>query len=332
VTGEDLLLRDRFGRVIRDLRISITDRCNLQCRYCLPERIAFTPREGILRYEEILRLVRLTAGLGVRKVRVTGGEPLLRRDVTGLLQQIHAVAGLDEVALTTNGLLLARLAPALRAAGVARLNVSLDSLRRDRFADLTGVDALPRVLDGIEAASAAGFYPLKINCVVIRGRNDDEVGDFADFARRTGHRVRFIEFMPLDSAQAWDRSRVVGLPEIVGRLAARYPLVAVPRSHASETAQRYTFADNPAEIGIIAPITTPFCGQCDRLRITADGHVRNCLFATSEPDLLGPLRSGAPDEALVAVLRCIVADKQPGHRINAPDFAPPARSMSRIGG
>ncbi|NDD29153.1 MAG: GTP 3',8-cyclase MoaA [Proteobacteria bacterium] len=324
---------DKFGRVIRDLRISITDRCNFRCTYCLPEGVTPRPHDEILSFEEITRLVTVLTSLGVEKVRVTGGEPLLRRDAPQLLGMISAVPGVRDLALTTNGWFLARHIDALKAAGIHRLNISLDSLRPDRFRRMTGVDALSRVLESLEVAVRAGFAPLKINSVVIRGENDDEVTDFADFALTTGHTMRFIEFMPLDSGRAWDRSKMVSGREIVERISARHRLVPVERRTPSETALRYRFAERPeVEIGVIAPVTQAFCGRCNRIRITADGQVRTCLFSTAEHDLKAFMRGGASDDALRQRLLSIVLRKEAGHRINESDFEQPERTMSCIGG
>lgn len=326
-------LHDTNGRVIHDLRISTTDRCNFRCTYCLPEGIVPQPHDEILTFEEIARLVRVFADLGVHKVRVTGGEPLLRRDTARLLAMIAATPGVSDLALTTNGWLLTRFVDEIKAAGVRRLNISLDSLRRDRLRQMTGVDALPRVLEGIEAATRAGFSPLKINCVVIRGENDDEVADFADFARAHGHAMRFIEFMPLDSGRAWDRAKMVPGREVLARIEERHRLVALPTRSPSETAVRYGFADGgEGEIGIIAPVTAPFCGRCNRVRVTADGHIRTCLFSTREHPLKDGMRGGWSDDELKAAIIDVVHHKEPGHRINEPDFQQPARTMSCIGG
>lgn len=326
-------LSDKYGRVIRDLRISITDRCNFRCGYCMPDGFVPKAHRDILTFEEIERLVRIFTRLGVDKVRVTGGEPLLRRGATHLVSMLARVEGVRDLAMTTNGWFLAQHARALRDGGLTRLNLSMDSLRRDRFKRMTGVDALPRVLEGIEAATAAGFSPLKINCVVMRGENDDEVADFADFARRTGHTMRFIEFMPLDSGHGWSRDKVVGGREILASIEQRHRLVPLARRTISETAMRYTFADAPGpEIGIIAPVTMPFCGQCNRVRVTADGQIRNCLFSHSEHGLLGPMRDGATDAQMMDLIASIILRKEAGHRINEPDFEQPARTMSCIGG
>ncbi|HVR44567.1 MAG TPA: GTP 3',8-cyclase MoaA [Thermoanaerobaculia bacterium] len=326
-------LRDSYGRTIGDLRISITDRCNFRCTYCIPvENIEWKRREEILRYEEILRLARIFAGFGVRKLRVTGGEPLLRPDVVSLLERLAEVEGIADLALTTNGKLLARFAPALRAAGVQRLNVSLDSLRPERFHRMTQRDSLGEVLEGIEAAVEAGFHPVKINAVVIRGVNDDEIVDFARFAAETGHAVRFIEFMPLDSGHAWSMDQVVPGKEIVATLRESMELVPLAPRSAAETATRWGFPGSGGEIGVIAPVTAPFCGNCNRIRLTADGQVRTCLFSMQEYDLKTPMREGASDAELETLLMAAVGAKEQGHRINRSDFVQPARTMSCIGG
>ena len=327
------VLQDKLGRVIRDLRISITDRCNFRCTYCLPEGVVARPHGEILTFEETARLVRLLVALGVDKVRVTGGEPLLRRNAPRLLAMIATIRGVADLALTTNGWFVPHLIDDIKASGVQRLNISIDSLRRDRFRQMTGVDALPQVLEGIEAAVRAGFSPLKLNCVVIRGENDDEVADFADFALAGGHAMRFIEFMPLDSGRTWDRAKMVPGQEVLARIAERHRLVPLPSRAAAETAARYAFAaGGEAEIGIIAPVTAPFCGRCNRVRVTADGKLRTCLFSTVEHDLMAGLRGGWSDEALTRRIIDIVHHKEPGHRINEPGFEVPSRTMSRIGG
>lgn len=327
-------LVDSYGRKIGDLRISITDRCNFRCTYCLPvENVDWKPKGEILSYEEIQRLVRIFVGLGVTKLRVTGGEPLLRPDVTVLIREIREVSGIRDLALTTNGKLLGIFAAQLRDAGVNRLNISLDSLEPAKFRLLTRRDALPEVLKAIDTAKEAGFDPVKINAVVIRGVNDDEIVSFARFARESGHRVRFIEFMPLDSGHTWSREQVVPGKEIFERINAEFPLAKVPPRDASETARRYRFEDgSPGEIGIIAPVTDPFCGNCNRLRLTADGQLRTCLFSTQEHDLKTPLRNGASDQEITALITAAVWGKEKGHRINEPDFEAPLRTMSCIGG
>jgi GTP 3',8-cyclase len=310
----------------------VTDRCNFRCTYCMP--VGFVPKahKDLLTYEEITRLVRLLVPCGVSKLRITGGEPLLRRDLAVLLRDLTRIAGVEDLALTSNGWFLGEHVATLRAAGVHRLNLSLDSLKRDRFKAMTGVDALERVLNSFEQAAQAGFAPLKINCVVVRGVNDDEVVDFADFARRSGHIVRFIEFMPLDSGHAWERSKLVPASEMLQAIERRFRLVPLERHNPSETALRYAFADDTGEIGIIAPVTRPFCGRCNRLRLTADGKLRTCLFSLHEHDLKAVLRSTHDDAAVLEHIRSIVEKKEAGHRINEPDYVQPARTMSCIGG
>jgi cyclic pyranopterin phosphate synthase len=319
--------------MIGDLRISITDRCNFRCTYCIPvENIQWKRRDEILSYEEILRLANVFSSFGVRKVRVTGGEPLLRPDVLSLLERLSAIEGIDDLALTTNGKYLPQFAAGLRAAGVGRLNISLDSLVPEKFLAMTRRDALADVLEGIEAGARAGFDPVKINAVVIRGINDDEIVDFARFARSGGHTVRFIEFMPLDSGHTWSMDQVVSGREILETLRGAMDLIPLaPRSQA-ETATRWGFADARGEIGIIAPVTAPFCGNCNRIRLTADGHLRTCLFSLVEHDLKGVLRGGATDEELACAIEAAVWKKEAGHRINRENFVQPARTMSCIGG
>lgn len=327
------VLRDSYGRTIGDLRISITDRCNFRCTYCIPvENIQWKRREEILSYEEILRVVRIAAGFGVRKVRVTGGEPLLRPDVLSLLERLAATPGVDDLALTTNGKYLPQFAAGLRAAGVARLNVSLDSLVPEKFFALTRRDALGEVLEGIEAAVRAGFHPVKVNAVVIRGINDDEIVEFARFARETGHAVRFIEFMPLDSGHTWSMNQVVPGREVLETIRAAMPLEPLAQRSPSETAVRWGFPGADGEIGIIAPVTAPFCGNCNRIRLTADGNLRTCLFSLVEHDLKRFLRDGSSDEDVARAIEAAVWSKEPGHRINQENFVQPQRTMSCIGG
>ena len=349
-------MQDTHGRVMRDLRVSITDRCNFRCLYCLPEteeaanfyrtrfgtasppdaspiQYGWKSRSEILTYEEIERVVRVAAAQGIEKVRITGGEPLLRRNVESLVSRLSAVPGIRDLALTTNGFRFAGVAAALRAAGLHRVSFSLDSLDRDNFRRLTGRDGLREVLDGIRQARELGFAPVKVNSVVIRGLNDNELEALAGFARENALSLRFIEFMPLDSCRAWQRERVVPGREILERLQGRFDLVAVDaRTHPSETARRWAFADGSGEIGIIAPVTEPFCGHCNRLRLTADGKIRTCLFSLGEHDLRPMLRGNASDEELAATLAEIVRHKEAGHRIGQPDFVQPARTMSCIGG
>ena len=324
---------DRFGRVATDLRISVTDRCNLRCTYCMPpEGVTWLPREEILTFEEIARLVGVFRVMGVRTIRLTGGEPTVRRDVPELVRLIRAAAPDADLSMTTNGLLLDVLAAPLAAAGLDRINVSVDSLMRHRFAEMTRRDALDRVFVGLRAAEAAGLQPIKLNCVVLRDTNDEEVADFAAYARETGYDVRFIEYMPLDAQHAWERVKVVPSREVLARIEERFPLVLDDAGEPAP-ATRYRFADGaPGSVGVIASVTEPFCESCDRMRITADGQFRTCLFALSETDLRGAVRSGASDAELDALVRGAMWEKGPGHRIDHPDFVQPQRAMSAIGG
>jgi cyclic pyranopterin phosphate synthase len=325
-------LLDTFGRVADDLRISVTDRCNFRCTYCMPaEGLVWLPKDEILTFEELTRLLALFVGLGVRSVKVTGGEPTVRADLPELIRMFRSVAPGIDLSMTTNGVLLDRLAPPLADAGLDRVTVSLDSLVRHRFEEMTRRDALERVLAGIRAAEAAGLTPIKINCVVIGGTNESEVVDFAAWSREHGHAVRFIEYMPLDAEHAWERAKVVPSARILEAIDGVFPLVPEGPDH--EPATSYRFADGaPGGVGVIASVTEPFCETCNRLRITAEGEVRSCLFALEETDLRGPMRAGATDRELEALIRTTVWRKWSGHRINHPDFVQPDRSMSAIGG
>lgn len=327
-------LMDQFGRQVKDLRISVTDRCNYRCFYCKPvESFGHVYRAGLLSYEELVRASRLfVEELGVEKIRLTGGEPLLRREIEKLVEELAKLPGLKDLAMTTNAYLLPTKAQRLRDAGLQRLTISLDSLKPDRFAEITRHDSLDRVMKGIEAAEKAGFGPLKINAVVIRGVNDDEIADFARFSRETGHIVRFIEFMPLDEDRQWDMTRVVSQATIVEKLKEVGSLEEVGRSYSSETANTYRYADGKGEIGIIASVTAAFCGQCSRIRLTADGKIRTCLFSQDEHNLLERMRRGDSDEQLLDYIREVTWRKESGHNINAPDYKYPERSMSLIGG
>ena len=324
---------DRFGRIATDLRVSVTDKCNLRCTYCMPaEGLAWLPKAEILTYEEISRLVRVFHSLGVRTIRLTGGEPTVRRDLPDLVRMIRAAAPSVDLSMTTNGLLLDELAAPLKDAGLDRINVSVDSLLRHRFAEMTRRDALDRVMEGLRAAGAAGLSPIKLNCVVVRGTNDDEVADFARFARETGYDVRFIEYMPLDADHGWERDKVMPSREVLARIAERFPIAAIDHDGPSP-ATSYRFADGaPGTVGVIASVTEPFCDACDRMRITADGQFRSCLFALEETNLRDPLRAGAPDRELEKLIRAAMWEKWSGHRINHPDFVQPERTMSAIGG
>jgi cyclic pyranopterin phosphate synthase len=325
-------LVDTFDREADDLRISVTDRCNFRCTYCMPaEGLAWLPKADILTFEELTRLLRLFVGLGVRSVKVTGGEPTVRAELPSLIRMFRTVAPDIDLSMTTNGVLLDRLAAPLAEAGLDRVTVSLDSLLRHRFVEMTRRDALERVLAGIRAAEAAGLVPIKINCVVIGGTNEDEVVDLATWSREHGHAVRFIEYMPLDAEHAWERAKVVPSARILEAIDAVYPLASVGPDH--EPATSYRFADGaPGGIGVIASVTEPFCDTCNRLRLTAEGEVRACLFALEETDLRGPMRSGASDAELERLIRTNDWRKWSGHRINHPDFVQPERSMSAIGG
>jgi cyclic pyranopterin phosphate synthase len=323
---------DTFGRVADDLRISVTDRCNFRCTYCMPaEGLTWLPKSELLTFEELTRLLALFVRLGVRSLKVTGGEPTIRTDLPTLVRMFRGVGPDLDISITTNGMLLDSLAEPLAAAGIDRATVSCDSLLRHRFQEMTRRDALDRVLAGLRAAEAAGLTPIKINTVVIGGTNDDEVVDFAGWARDTGYEVRFIEYMPLDAQHAWERDKVVPGARILAAIDAIHPLVAAAPD--AEPAAGYLFADGaPGRIGVIASVTEPFCDTCNRLRLTAEGQFRTCLFALEETDLRTPLREGASDDELETLIRAAVWGKWSGHRINHPDFVQPARSMSAIGG
>jgi len=332
-------LLDRFGRIHTDLRISVTDRCNLRCTYCMPEEVVFRPREELLSYEEIARVARVAAASGVRTIRLTGGEPLVRRDVHELVRQLVAIPGIDEVALTTNGLLLAEQAEALRDAGLTRLNVSLDALREEVFERVARRTGLRRVLDGLEASKRVGFARIRINAVSIRGITEEEIVPLARFCRREGFHLRFIEFMPLDAEEGWARGQVLSGAEVRGLLeraiGALEPLAR--REHGRPTdggqpAVDYAWADGGGLVGFIDPVTQPFCDRCDRLRLTADGQLRNCLFSIVEWDARRVLRGGGDDAELAALLHDCVAAKKAAHGIDTPAFTRPARAMYQIGG
>ena len=325
-------LVDGFGRVHTDLRVSVTDRCNLRCTYCMPLDAAFKPREELLTFEEIARVAGVSATLGIRTIRLTGGEPLLRRDLPELVRQLVAVPGIEEVAITTNGLLLAEQAADLRAAGLGRLNVSLDSLREDGFARLARRPGLDRVLAGLAAAKRAGFHTIRLNAVSVKGLTEGDIVPLAQFCRREGFLLRFIEFMPLDAEHSWDTAQVLSGAE-VRRILEREigPLVAETAADPGQPANDYRWVDG-GRVGFINPVTRPFCDRCDRLRLTADGQVRNCLFSTVEWDARGLLRSDGDDAALAALIRDCVAAKRAGHGIDTPAFARPGRAMYQIGG
>jgi cyclic pyranopterin phosphate synthase len=324
-------LVDGHGRRITDLRLSVTDRCNFRCQYCMPaEGLPWLERDAILHFEEIERLVAVLARMGIASVRLTGGEPLVRRDFPRLAAMLAPLV--SDLSVTTNGYLLERDAAALVEAGVNRFNVSVDSLQRDRFFAMTRRDALPQVLRGLEALAAhPEAHPIKVNAVALRGFTEHEVLPFAQFARQHPYEVRFIEFMPLDADRAWTRDQVLPGEEIRAAIHAVYPLEAEPREP-SATARVYRFADGAGRIGFINPVSEPFCGDCDRIRLTADGKLRTCLFSLNETDLRAPLRSGATDAELEQIVRDAVWRKELKHRVNEPGFIQPARTMSAIGG
>lgn len=368
------ILKDSYNRPIRDLRVSLTDRCNFRCFYCLPHgEPPIAPKEQMLSYEEIEYVCDIFVELGIEKIRLTGGEPMMRRDIEQIIFKLAQMKaplfdkptsdkpmsdklqfvdeshknlssandklkfvghqGLKDLALTTNGYFLPHRAQSLKDAGLDRITISLDSLKRDVFKRMTGVDVLDRVLQGIDAAKEAGLAPIKVNAVIVRGHNEDEVPDFAAFAREHDLKMRFIEFMPLDSGHEWSRDDVVSGREIRDRISARFPLVAIDVARGSETSTRYRFADGaPGEIGIIAPVTEPFCGACSRIRLTADGQIRTCLFSTVEHSLRDVLRDGASRQEIIDFIESVVMKKEPRHFINDPGFVSPSRSMSFIGG
>ena len=341
---------------MRDLRISVTDRCNFRCLYCLPEteeasnfyrdasshhthpeektyiRYPWKPKKEILTYEEILRFVQLTSALGIQKIRITGGEPLLRTGVAGLIADIRQIPGIQDVALTSNGFLFQKHAPALKEAGLSRMTFSMDSLDAANFEKMTGRKGLEGVIQSIELARELGFDPVKVNAVIIRGMNDHELEDLVQFGRDHEVTMRFIEYMPLDSGKAWQKELVVTGREMLERIQKRFDIQPLQPSHASETAKRWHHKDGKSEFGIIASVSEPFCSQCNRLRLTADGNLRTCLFSHQEHDFKSLLRGNAPDQDIVDKLRTVVLGKEPGHKIGRKDFVQPERTMSFIGG
>ena len=326
-------LRDSWGREIRSLRVSVTDKCNFRCRYCMPaEGLDWLERDELLSFEEIERLVGVLASMGVDEIRLTGGEPLVRRDLPALVGLLARTPGVRDLSLTTNGVLLDRFAGPLVDAGLRRLNVSLDSLSHVRFAEITRRDALDRVLAGLEEAERhPKLGPIKVNCVAIRGFTEEEVPALAELARRKPYVVRFIEFMPLDADQAWKGDDVLTGGEIRALIEEHWPLEEIP-AKPSSTAKRYRFADGAGEIGFVNPVSEPFCSSCDRIRLTADGQLRTCLFSRREWDLKAPLRDGSSDEQVAEVVRFAVAHNELKHKINDAGFVRASRSMSQIGG
>jgi GTP 3',8-cyclase len=327
-------LIDSFGRIHTNLRVSVTDRCDIRCFYCMPdEGVKFVPRDEILSFEEIERFVRIAVGLGVDKVRVTGGEPLVRRDLPVLIRRLAAMPGINDLALTTNGVALAELAEPLYRAGLRRINVHLDTLDRDRFRRITRRDSLDKVLEGIAVAKQLGFGPIKLNAVAVKNLVEPDIVPLARFGRENGFEVRFIEFMPLDAQDLWDRGRVLLAGDIIETLAREIaPLIAIPDADPRAPALEYQFADGIGRVGFIASVSRPFCMNCNRLRLTADGKLRYCLFAIEEDDVKGMLRDGAPDEEIAALIRRNVAGKWEGHEINSTRFVAPPRPMYAIGG
>jgi cyclic pyranopterin phosphate synthase len=327
-------LADSFGRVPRNLRVSVTDRCNIRCFYCMPENGAqFSPRAEILSFEEIERFARIAAGLGITKVRVTGGEPLVRRELPLLIRRLAAIPGIADLALTTNGVLLGELAGPLHEAGLRRLNVHLDTLDRERFRYIARRDDLDKVLAGLDAAKRVGFSNIKLNAVAVKGLVEPDIVPLARYARANGFEARFIEFMPLDAQNLWDRSRVLLVDDIIALLSREIaPLAPVPDPDPRAPATQFEYADGGGRVGFIASVSKPFCLNCDRLRLTADGKLRYCLFAIEEDDVKGPMRAGASDEDIAALVRRNVAGKWAGHEIHSGRFVPPPRPMYSIGG
>ena len=328
----NMILHDKFGRQITDLRISITDRCNFRCVYCRsadPEN--YRDHDEILSWPELDRLARVFLSLGIRKIRITGGEPLVRDGVEDYIARLNTL-GVEDLSMTTNGHLLAERCDRLLASGLRRINISLDSLDPEKFERITRTKSFSTVMHSIDVAQKSRLAPAKVNAVLVRGINDDEVEAFALFARETGVIMRYIEFMPLDADRHWTHGLVVPAAEVHQRIHTRWPLMQIPHER-SETARKYRFADGaPGEIGLIAPVTQPFCGHCSRVRLTADGKLRTCLFSKEDHDLRGLLRENASDDDLSIYIRSVVNEKEKGHRINEPDFRPPSRTMVFIGG
>lgn len=329
-----LPLLDTFGRIHSDLRISVTDRCNIRCFYCMPaENVRFKPRSELLTFEEIERFVRVVAGLGIEKLRLTGGEPLVRHGLAKLIAKLAAIPGIRDIALTTNGILLAEQAQSLRDGGLMRLNVSLDTLDAGTFRRISRRDGLDKVLAGIAAAQHVGFDKLKLNAVAIKGLSEPDLLPLARFARERGLELRFIEYMPLDADDAWNNDLVLTGEEILRRFEAEFgPLEPLPAANPSQPASDYRYRDGGGVVGFINPVSHPFCADCNRLRLTAEGQVRNCLFSTVEWDARIVMRSGGTDEELAGLVRACVAAKKAGHGINSDEFVKPQRAMFQIGG
>jgi cyclic pyranopterin phosphate synthase len=326
-------LVDTHGRTVRDLRVSVTDRCNLRCVYCMPaEGMPWLPKDQLLTYEEIARFARVAIGLGITGIRLTGGEPTVRMDLAVLVRMLHDLAPDLDLSLTTNGLKLAAMADELRQAGLRRVNVSLDTLDPERFRAIARRDRFHDVIAGLEAARRVGFHPIKINAVLMRGFNQDEAVRLAAWGREQGYELRFIEWMPLDFQHTWSRERLVPAQEILERIGAVHPLEPAPGADPSAPATLYRYLDGRGQVGVIASVTRPFCGHCDRIRLTADGQIRTCLFSLTEYDFRAALRGGASEQEIAGLLRAAVWRKEPGHLINSPYFRQPERGMSAIGG
>lgn len=327
-------LIDSFGRVHTNLRISVTDRCNIRCFYCMPaENVQFMPRKELLTFEEIERFTRVCVGLGVNKVRLTGGEPLVRNELHKLVAMIAAIDGVQDIGITTNGIMLAEQAQGLWDAGLRRINVSLDALDPVKFKEITRREGYEKVIEGIQAAQRVGFDPVKVNAVSVRGMTEDEIVPFGKFARETGVELRFIEFMPLDADNAWERDKVLFAHEIIERLSQEImPLAPLPNSNPHAPATEFVFEDGLGRVGFIASVSQPFCNNCDRFRITADGKIRNCLFSLEETDVRSLLRDGGSDAEIAAAITSSVTAKWEGHQINTAKFIQPQRPMYSIGG
>ena len=327
-------LIDSFDRIHTNLRISVTDKCNMRCIYCMPEDMEFMENEGIMSFDEIIYLTRLFVDLGVNKIRITGGEPLVRPGVPKLINQLWQIEGIRDISLTTNGIGLAKQAKALYDAGLRRINVSLDTLNEEKFEQMTRRKMLSKTLEGLKEAQPCGFNPIKVNAVAMRGFTDDEITDLAEFARDNAYQLRFIEFMPLDADDIWGRNMFIPGKALIGKINETYPLepINMDGDGKHETAKRYRFIDGGGEVGVIASVSEPFCDQCNRIRLTADGKFRACLFSLTETDLLTPLRAGFPKENLVDLIVDAVKQKEAGHKINSADFIKPSRNMSMIGG
>jgi GTP 3',8-cyclase len=326
-------LVDSFGRTHNNLRISVTDRCNIRCVYCMPEQVEFLPRTQLLSFEEIERFVRVAVTLGIDKIRLTGGEPLVRRDLPVLIEKLGAIPGVKDIGLTTNGILLAPMARTLRNAGLKRINVSLDTMDEARFQELTRRSGLDQVIEGILAAKEAGFDPVKVNAIAIRGVTEHDVVPLANFSRTHGLELRFIEYMPLDGGHLWEREKVLFAADIIDLLTQGVgPLIPVADQDPRAPALDYDFEDGGGRIGFIASVSRPFCLSCNRIRLTSDGKLRNCLFALEETDIRGLLRGGASDATIASAIRDSVASKWEGHEINTSRFIQPDRMMHAIGG